>query len=218
MHNKHEAEPKKYEADLKSKMDYQDKMDPKVDSLKVDSEKTDPKVDSPKVDSENADPKVDSLKVDCDDQQKSETDYDNNSSQPKVNLKITSNRARRQKKECSQTNKENRPSRSCKRSAASERCLRSNLSTCNKKPKSDHASRNSVKAGKVSYDLSDLIRDRGRAKPKGKPRPRPKPKVTEAANVNVKKDSKHEMENKVTESEQNADKPDQSELEQAKKQ
>ena len=124
MHNK------KYEMDLKSKLDPKvdsEQKDPKVDSRKMDSEQKDPKVDSWKVNSAATDPKVDSRKVDSEQTDPKldspKLDYDNSSGQPKVDSKLTSSSARHQKMECAQTNKENRPSWSHKRSAASERCL-----------------------------------------------------------------------------------------------
>ena len=89
------------------------------------------------------------------------------------------------------TKTDQRSSRPRKRTSPSSRCLRSSVSVCNKKPKKERLSRNSQKAGKNVYDLSDLIRGKGRghAKPRTKPKQKSKPK-TEKSKKKLKSEKK----------------------------
>ena len=208
MRNKIESDPHTPEkTDYDRKLD--SKSDPKVDfDREIDSkstDKTDKKVDSQSDAKVDLDPKKDetdlSHKAESDD---IEMDLDHDVDSQKGDCatkrsypKVDSNKAKSRKMECSHTNKENRASRQRKRQAASSRCLRSSESVCNKKPKLERSSRNSQKAGKQQYDLSDLIRAKGRSrtKPPAKPQPRKtekgkKDKVSEKNKKDIKKAEK----------------------------
>ena len=122
-------------------------------------------------------------KKDCDQQAdypkaapEQKMDLDDEPSKPKVDSEVDLKNKPSLKMECSRTATDNRSSRPRKRMSPSSRCLRSSGSVCNKKLKKECSSRNSQKAGKTMYDLSDPIRGKGHSKPQRKPKPKSKPK------------------------------------------
>ena len=188
MRNTHESNPQSsekmdYDCEKDSKSHHKVDSDQNVDSggIKMDLDDADGKVD--------CDQKKESVRKDETDLKQKEMDLDHGMDSQKVDCdkkpscsKTDSVLKGNRKMECSDTNKDNMRSRQRKRQAPSTRCLRSSGSVCNKKPKQERASLNSRKAGKPKYDLSDLIKGKGRSRKK--PLPKPKPKKTD----NAKKD------------------------------
>ena len=87
--------------------------------------------------------------------------------------------------ECTNTQTQKRQSRPRKMMSPSSG------SVCNKKPRKEWVSKNSQKAGKNVYDLSDLIRGKRRSKPHNKQR-----KKTQDTHKKSKKSKKYQEEDK----------------------
>ena len=130
------------------------------------------------------------------------TDLDDGPSKPKVDSEVDLMNKPSLKMECSRTATDNRSSRPHKRMSPSSRCLRSSGSVCNKKPKKERSSRNSQKAGKTMYDLSDLIRAKGHSKPQSKPKlkSRPKKKTRKNSHKTDERNNKTEQEVEINNS------------------
>ena len=223
MHNKHESNPHSpekmvYDHKMDSKSSGKVDLDRETDSTSTDKKDLHQKVDTgdknmdldQNQDDMDLDRETDSKsmnkmdfnqKVDAGD---NNMDLDHNVDSPKVDCatkpsapEVDSNKTGSQKMECTDTNKENRAFRQCKRPASSSWCLQSSESVCNKKPKVECSSHNSQKAGKLIYDLSDLIRAKGHSH--SKPQPKQNPTKTEKSKkdkVSVKNEKTTEQGNK----------------------